>query len=466
MFIKQLYTNCLSEAAYYIESNGEAAIIDPLRDIDPYIQLAKERDATIKFIFETHFHADFVSGHIDLSKATNAPIVYGPKTETKFPVTVAADNQIFQIGDIQIVVLHTPGHTVESTCYLLKDETGKNNAIFTGDTLFVGDVGRPDISDNLSKEDLAAMLFDSLQKKIMPLEDDVIVYPAHGPGSSCGKNIGSGTSSTIGEQKQANYALKLQTKEEFIKAVTEGLHEVPHYFPINAQINKEGYESLDAVLKAGLKPLSIEEFKKIMNEDVIILDTRPASSFTEGFIPGSVFIGLEGKFAEWAGSLLPFDKPFLLVTEAGKERESVVRLARVGFSKIQGYLAGGFEAWQQAGEKTDLIINVEADELAMDIPYDDNLVVVDVRKEVEFGDGHAKGAVNIPLSEMNDPGRMADIEDHHNLYIHCGSGYRSMIASSLLKRQGIHNLRNVVGGWAKIKEESKIETEKDAAVLN
>jgi glyoxylase-like metal-dependent hydrolase (beta-lactamase superfamily II)/rhodanese-related sulfurtransferase len=466
MFIKQLYTNCLSEAAYYIESNGEAAIIDPLRDIDPYIQLAKERDATIKFIFETHFHADFVSGHIDLSKATNAPIVYGPKTETKFPVTVAADNQIFQIGDIQIVVLHTPGHTVESTCYLLKDETGKNNAIFTGDTLFVGDVGRPDISDNLLKEDLAAMLFDSLQKKIMPLEDDVIVYPAHGPGSSCGKNIGSGTSSTIGEQKQANYALKLQTKEEFIKAVTEGLHEVPHYFPINAQINKEGYESPDAVLKAGLKPLSIEEFKKIMNEDVIILDTRPASSFTEGFIPGSVFIGLEGKFAEWAGSLLPFDKPFLLVTEAGKERESVVRLARVGFSKIQGYLAGGFEAWQQAGEKTDLIINVEADELAMDIPYDDNLVVVDVRKEVEFGDGHAKGAVNIPLSEMNDPGRMADIEDHHNLYIHCGSGYRSMIASSLLKRQGIHNLRNVVGGWAKIKEESKIETEKDAAVLN
>jgi glyoxylase-like metal-dependent hydrolase (beta-lactamase superfamily II)/rhodanese-related sulfurtransferase len=466
MFIKQLYTNCLSEAAYYIESNGEAAIIDPLRDIDPYIQLAKERDATIKFIFETHFHADFVSGHIDLSKATNAPIVYGPKTETKFPVTVAADNQIFQIGDIQIVVLHTPGYTVESTCYLLKDETGKNNAIFTGDTLFVGDVGRPDISDNLSKEDLAAMLFDSLQKKIMPLEDDVIVYPAQGPGSSCGKNIGSGTSSTIGEQKQANYALKLQTKEEFIKAVTEGLHEVPHYFPINAQINKEGYESLDAVLKAGLKPLSIEEFKKIMNEDVIILDTRPASSFTEGFIPGSVFIGLEGKFAEWAGSLLPFDKPFLLVTEAGKERESVVRLARVGFSKIQGYLAGGFEAWQQAGEKTDLIINVEADELAMDIPYDDNLVVVDVRKEVEFGDGHAKGAVNIPLSEMNDPGRMADIEDHHNLYIHCGSGYRSMIASSLLKRQGIHNLRNVVGGWAKIKEESKIETEKDAAVLN
>jgi len=466
MFIKQLYTNCLSEAAYYIESNGEAAIIDPLRDVDPYIQLAKERDATIKYIFETHFHADFVSGHIDLSNATNAPIVYGPKTETKFPVTVAADGQIFQIGNIQIVVLHTPGHTVESTCYLLKDETGKNTAIFTGDTLFVGDVGRPDLSDNFSKEDLAAMLFESLQKKIILLEDDVIVYPAHGPGSSCGKNLGPGTSSTIGEQKQTNYALKPQTKEDFIKAVTEGLPEVPNYFPINAQINKEGYESLDAVLKAGLKPLSIEEFKKLMNEDGIILDTRPASSFTEGFIPGSVSIGLEGKFAEWAGSLLPFDKPFLLVTETGNERETVVRLARVGFSKIQGYLAGGFAAWQQAGEKTDLIINVEADELAMDIPYDENLVVVDVRKEVEFGDAHIKGAVNIPLIEMNDPGRMADIEDHHNLYIHCASGYRSTIASSLLKRQGIHNLRNVLGGWEKIKEESTIETEKDAAVLN
>ncbi len=466
MFIKQLYTNCLSEAAYYIESNGEAAIIDPLRDVDPYIQLAKERDATIKYIFETHFHADFVSGHIDLSNATNAPIVYGPKTETKFPVTVAADGQIFQIGNIQIVVLHTPGHTVESTCYLLKDETGKNTAIFTGDTLFVGDVGRPDLSDNFSKEDLAAMLFESLQKKIILLEDDVIVYPAHGPGSSCGKNLGPGTSSTIGEQKQTNYALKPQTKEDFIKAVTEGLPEVPNYFPINAQINKEGYESLDAVLKAGLKPLSIEEFKKLMSEDGIILDTRPASSFTEGFIPGSVSIGLEGKFAEWAGSLLPFDKPFLLVTETGNERETVVRLARVGFSKIQGYLAGGFAAWQQAGEKTDLIINVEADELAMDIPYDENLVVVDVRKEVEFGDAHIKGAVNIPLIEMNDPGRMADIEDHHNLYIHCASGYRSTIASSLLKRQGIHNLRNVLGGWSKIKEESTIETEKDAAVLN
>jgi glyoxylase-like metal-dependent hydrolase (beta-lactamase superfamily II)/rhodanese-related sulfurtransferase len=467
MFIKQLYTNCLSEAAYYIESNGEAVIIDPLRDIDLYIKLAKERNASIKYIFETHFHADFVSGHLDLSKATNAPIVYGPKTETKFPVTVADDRQAFQIGNIEIVVLHTPGHTIESTCYLLKDEVGKNHAIFTGDTLFVGDVGRPDLlSGNLSKEELAAMLYDSLQQKILVLEDSVIVYPAHGAGSSCGKNIGTNTSSTIGEQKQTNYALKQQTKEEFIKTVTEGLPEVPTYFPINAQINKDGYESLDAVLDAGLIPLDVDKFKSQMIEDVIVLDTRPAASFTDGFLPGSVFIGLEGKFAEWADSLLPFDKPFLLVTEPGKEKETVVRLARVGFSKIQGYLAGGFEAWQQAGEKTDMIISVEADELAMDIPYDDNLIVVDVRKEVEFGDEHIKGAVNIPLGEMIDPASMANIEDTHNLYVHCASGYRSVIASSLLKRQGIHNLRNVTGGWEKIKGESKIETEKDAAVLN
>ncbi len=467
MFIKQLYTNCLSEAAYYIESNGEAAIIDPLRDIDSYLQIAKERNASIKYIFETHFHADFVSGHLDLSKATNAPIVYGPNTETNFPVTVAHDGQEFALGKTHVVVLHTPGHTIESTCYLLKDELGKHYALFSGDTLFVGDVRRPDLlSGNLTKEELAGMLYESLQQKILTLEDDVIVYPAHGPGSSYGKNIGTDTSSTIGEQKQTNYALRQQTKEDFIKAVTEGLPEVPTYFPINAQINKDGYQSLDAVLNAGLTPLTVEEFKNMLNDDVILLDTRPSASFTDGFIPGSVSIGLEGKFAEWAGSLLDFDKPFLLVTEPGQEKETVVRLAHVGFSKIHGFLAGGFEAWQLAGEKKDMIISVEADELAMDIPFDENLVVVDVRKEVEFGDEHIKGAVNIPLGEMTDPASMANIEDTHNLYVHCSSGYRSVIAASLLKRQGIHNLRNVTGGWAKIKEEAKFEMEKDAAVLN
>lgn len=467
MFIKQLYTSCLSEAAYYVESDGEAAIIDPLRDIDAYIQLAKERNATIKYIFETHFHADFVSGHIDLSKAAGAPIVYGPETETGFEAIIAHDGQTFTIGKIQLKVLHTPGHTIESTSYLLKDEEGKDYAVFTGDTLFVGDVGRPDlVTGERTKEEMAGMLYDSLNSKLLPLANEVIVYPAHGPGSSCGKNIGTLTQSTIGEQKETNEALRQPSKEAFVQMVTEGLPEAPDYFPINAKINKEGYESLDAVLENGLAALSVQEFKQQMKEDSIILDTRPATTFSQGFIPGSIFIGLEGKFAEWAGSLLPFDKDLLLVTENGKEKETVIRLARVGFSKMIGYLKGSFEAWQEAGEKTDLIIDVETDELAMDIPFDEKLVVIDVRKEVEYADGHVKDAVNIPLANMTDPASMANIEDTDNLYLHCGSGYRSTVAASLLKRQGIHNLRNVLGGWTKIKEEPGIETEKDASVLN
>jgi glyoxylase-like metal-dependent hydrolase (beta-lactamase superfamily II)/rhodanese-related sulfurtransferase len=468
MFIKQLYTNCLSEAAYYIESNGEAAIIDPLRDIDSYLELAKERESTIRYIFETHFHADFVSGHLDLAKATNAPIVYGPDTVTKFPVHVAKDGEVFKLGNITIEVLHTPGHTLESTCYLLKDELGENNAVFTGDTLFVGDVGRPDLSSgNLTTEELAAMMYDSLQAKIIPLEDEVIVYPAHGPGSSCGKSLGPDTFSTIGEQKKTNYALQPQTKEDFIKAVTEGLQVAPIYFAVNAKINMEGYDSLDSVLEKGLTPLSIDEFKQKIEEEVIILDTRKAVEFTQGFVPGSISIGLEGRFAEWAGNLLPFDKPMMLVTEEGKERESVIRLARVGFSKIEGFLKGGYEGWRSAGETSDIIIDVEPDELAMDIPFDDKLIVVDVRKEVEFADGHVKGAVNIPLGTMTDPAvSMGNIEDTDNLYIHCAGGYRSVIAASLMKRQGIHNLRNVLGGWSKMKDEEKIEKEKEAAVLN
>jgi len=467
MFIKQLYTACLSEAAYYIESEGEAAVIDPLRDIEVYVELARERNAIIKYIFETHFHADFVSGHLDLAKATNAPIIYGPQTETAFEATVAGDGQIFSIGKLQLKVLHTPGHTIESTCYLLKNEDGKDYAIFTGDTLFAGDVGRPDlVTGETTKEEMAGMLYESIQAKLIPLEDDVIVYPAHGPGSSCGKNIGTATQSTIGEQKQTNEALQQTSKEAFVQMVTEDLPVAPNYFPINAKINKEGYESMDTVLENGLTALSVEEFKQQMKEDLIVLDTRAAHTFTHGFIPGSIFIGLDGKFAEWAGSILPFDKSILLVTEPGKEKETVIRLARVGFSKIAGYLQGGFEAWQQAGEKTDLVIDVEPDELAMDIPFDERLIVVDVRKEVEFADGHIKDAVNIPLSNMRDPASMANIEDTDNLYLHCGSGYRSTIAASLLKRQGIHNLRNVLGGWEKIKDEPGIETEKDASVLN
>ncbi len=468
MYIQQLYTGCLSEAAYYVESEGQAAIIDPLRDVEAYLELAKERGVTIQYIFETHFHADFVSGHLDLQKATGAPIVYGPDTETSFPIHLAKDGEVFQLGKVTIEVLHTPGHTLESTCYLLRDETGKPHAVFTGDTLFVGDVGRPDLSSgDLSKEELASKMYDSLQHKIMTLPDDVIVYPAHGAGSSCGKNLGPETYSTIGEQKQTNYALQPQTREAFIAAVTEGLAVPPQYFPINARINKEGYDSLDDILGKGLTPLSVEAFKtRSQQENVIVLDTRKSTTFVAGFVPGAISIGLDGRFAEWAGSLLPFDKPIILVTDAGQERESVVRLARVGFSKIEGYLAGGLDAWIKAGEEMDMIIDVEADELGMDLPFDPNLVVVDVRRETEFADGHVKDAVNIPLNELTDPGSMANFTDKQNLYVHCAGGYRSIIAASLMKRQGIHNLRNITGGWNAIKQEEKIPTEKEKSVLN
>ena len=471
MFVKQLYTGCISEAAYYIESDGIAAIIDPLRDIEEYLELANERKTKIKYIFETHFHADFVSGHIDLAAATGATIVYGPGTVTKFPVHVAKDGEIFEIGKLKVEVLHTPGHTLESSCFLLKDENGKDNAVFTGDTLFVGDVGRPDLAqkgNEITMEDLAGMMYESLKTKIMVLADDVIVYPAHGAGSSCGKNLGPETYSTIGEQKETNYALQPQTKEDFIKVVTEGLAAPPQYFPINALINKEGYESLDAVLRKGMQPLSIAAFKaKTDDDNTIILDTRISDLFTQGFVPGSISIGLDGRFAEWAGSLLPFDKTMILVTEKEKEKETIVRLARVGFDKIEGYLEGGFEAWQEAGEKIDMIIDVEADELSMDIPFDPNIVIVDVRKVPEYASGHIKDALNIPLADLMDPGSMADLDDKHNIYVHCAGGYRSVIASSLIKRQGIHNIRNVVGGWSKIKElPDKFEIEKDAEVLN
>ncbi len=467
MFVQQLYTGCISEAAYYIESNGVAAIIDPLRDIDAYLQLAKQRNATIQYIFETHFHADFVSGHLDLAAATGASIIYGPNTVTKFEVTVAKDNQVFKLGDVSIQVLHTPGHTLESSCYLLKDEAGKDHAIFTGDTLFVGDVGRPDLAqkDNeITIEDLAGMLYDSLHQKIMPLADDVIVYPAHGAGSSCGKNLGSETFSTIGTQKQTNYALQPQTKENFIIAVTDGLAAPPQYFPINAKINKEGYERLDTVLANGLKGLTVAAFKEqITTFEPIILDTRNATLFTQGFVPGAISIGLEGRFAEFAGSILPFDKAILLVCEPGTEKESIVRLARVGFENMIGHLAGGFDAWAKAGEPIDLIIDVEADELAMDLPFDPNMVIVDVRKTSEFDKGHIKEALTIPLDELTDPASMANFDDNQNIYIHCAGGYRSVIASSLIKRQGIHNIRNVVGGFKAISELSdKFDIEETA----
>jgi len=468
MFIKQLYTTCLSEAAYYIESDGEVAIIDPLRDVEQYILLAKERKATIKYIFETHFHADFVSGHIDLSNATGAPIIFGPGATTNFKIENAADGQIYNLGKLNFKVIHTPGHTLESTCYLLNDENNKPHAIFTGDTLFVGDVGRPDLSSgDLSSEELAGILFETLTNKIIPLPDDVIVYPAHGPGSSCGKNLGPNTFSTMVEERKTNHALQPQSKEDFITSVTTGLNAAPVYFAINAAINQKGYDDIEAVKARGNMPLSVNEFKALaLLDDVIVLDTRPATEFTEGFIAGSLFIGLEGRFAEWAGSLLPFTKKIILVTPIGKEEETVIRLARVGFDKMGGFLNGSFEAWKNAGEKVDMIIDVEPDELVMDMPHDPNLTVVDVRRETEYADGHLKEAVNLPLSDMTDVALLAQFEETENIYVHCAGGYRSVIALSIFKKEGIHNVRNVVGGWAKIKEEKGVEIKKEPSVLN
>ena len=467
MYIEQLYTNCLSEAAYYIESDGEVAIIDPLRDTQKYLDLAESRNAKIKYIFETHFHADFVSGHLDLAAKTNAPIVYGPDAHTSFPIHQAKDEEIFAIGKIKIKALHTPGHTLESTCYLLLDENNQEHAIFTGDTLFVGDVGRPDLfGARYTKEHLAEMMYLSLQSKIMPLQDNVIVYPAHGPGSSCGKNLGPETFSTIGAQKQTNYALQPQTKDEFVKVVTTGLNPPPAYFPINAKINKEGYDSLDIVLMQSKQALPVAVFKNKITEDTIILDTRKAEVFTQGFIPKSIFIGLESRFAEWVGTLIPFDKPILLVTEESQLDETLIRLSRVGYDNVIGYLNGGFAAWQNAGEEIDLIIDVDADELAMDLKFDDNIVIMDVRKEGEFNTGHLVGAKNSPLQEFTNLLAIASIDEQDNVYVHCAGGYRSVIACSLIKKEGVHNIRNIVGGWSKIKDVAELEIVLPSTTLN
>ena len=467
MFVQQIYTGCLSEAAYFVESNGEAVVIDPIRDTDGYMELAKQHNSKIKYIFETHFHADFVSGHLDLSKKTGAPIVYGPNTEANFPFHLAKDGEKFKIGAITLEVIHTPGHTLESTCYLLRDENEKPYCLFTGDTLFVGDVGRPDLSSgNLSKEELAGIMYDTMQNKILPLPDDVIIYPAHGAGSSCGKNLGAENQSTIGEQRKNNYALQQQTKEEFIKAVTDGLSEAPAYFPINAKMNKEGYDDMDDLKSKSLVALSVEQFKEKIASGDLILDTRNQEDFTNGFIPGSIFIGLEGRFAEWAGKLLSFKDPLIVVTEEGKEEETIIRLARVGFENVKGYLKGGYAAWKAAGEKNDIIIDIDADELAMDIPFDDKLLVLDVRNPNEFNEGHVKEATNLPLPEMVDVAQIASLEEDQNIYVHCQGGYRSVIAASLLKRQGYHNLRNITGGWSSIQEQKNIEVEKEVSALN
>ena len=406
----------------------------------------------IKYIFETHFHADFVSGHIELAQKTGAIIIYGPSADPHFKAHIAKDGEEFKVGDLKIKTIHTPGHTLESTCFLLHNEQDEPYCIFTGDTLFVGDVGRPDLfSGNLTKEELASIMYDSLQQKIKPLADSIILYPAHGPGSSCGKNLGPETFSTIGVQKATNYALQDMSREAFIKVVCTGLVAPPAYFPLNAKINKDGYENLDSIYEKGLLPLTIKEFKNKADAGAWIIDTRAATVFTHGFVPDAISIGLDGRFAEWAGTIIPLKQALILVTELGKEKETITRLARVGIDNIQGYLDGGFELWKNSGEKIDLIIDIEPDELAMDLPFDDHLEVLDVRKEGEFEAGHIKGAINMPVQTLMDPLNIAMLDENDNIYIHCAGGYRSVIAASIIKKHGFHNLRNVLGGFAQIK---------------
>lgn len=445
MTVEQLYTNCLSEAAYFIESNGEAAVIDPLRDYQAYIDRAASKGASIKYIFETHFHADFVSGHIDLSKNTGAPIIYGPEATTGYPIVEAKHHQHFKVGAIDIEVLHTPGHTPESTCFLLRDEKGDPYCIFTGDTLFVGDVGRPDLfGATFSKEELASLMYDSLNI-IKSLPDHVIVYPAHGPGSACGKNIGKETWSTVGNQKKLNYALQDLSREEFIKSITTGLSKPPQYFPLNAMMNKKGYDPLDEVLKKSNQAISPDDFEKAMQEGKLVIDTRHENEFENGFIPGSVFIGLHGRFAEWIGTLIDIRQPLILVTDKGKEEETIIRMARVGYDKVAGFLEGGFEAWKMAGKPYDMVISVDAEELLLDYKHDE-IAVVDVRKESEYQAGHVTGALNVVLQDFEE--QVSKLEDaDEKLYVHCQAGYRSMIAVSLLKRKGFKQLRNIRGGW-------------------
>lgn len=455
MKIEQIYTGCLSQGAYYVESNGEAAIIDPLREVAPYIEKAKKNNASIKYIFETHFHADFVSGHVTLAKETGATIVYGPQATTGFDALIAKDQQEFKIGAISLTVLHTPGHTMESTTYLLRDENEKDIAIFSGDTLFLGDVGRPDLAQkaaDLTQEDLAGILYESLRKKIMPLADDVLVYPAHGAGSACGKNLSKETVGTLGEQKKTNYALRADmTKEEFIKEVTDGLLPPPQYFPLNVKMNKEGYEDIQTVLESGTKPLSAEAFEVAANETAaIVLDVRHQDDFAKGHIPQSIFIGIDGGFAPWVGAMVGnVAQPILLVTPEGREEETVTRLARVGFDNTLGFLKGGIEAWKNADKQVDVVEGIDADELK-NIIEKNKIEIFDVRKPGEYLSEHITEAHNTPLDFIND--HMSEFPSNKPFYIHCAGGYRSMIAASILKSRGIHNLIDVKGGFGKIKE--------------
>ena len=455
MNIEQIYTGCLSQGAYYIESQGEAAIIDPLREVKPYLEKAKKNKAAIKYIFETHFHADFVSGHVTLAKETGATIVYGPEAKTGFDSLIAKDQQEFKIGEITLTVLHTPGHTMESTTYLLRDASQKDIAIFSGDTLFLGDVGRPDLAQkaaDMTQEDLAGILYESLRKKIMPLADDVLVYPAHGAGSACGKNLSKETVGTLGEQKKTNYALRADmTKEEFIKEVTDGLLPPPQYFPLNVKMNKEGYEDIDTILKSGTTPLDPEAFEKLANQSgAIILDVRHQDAFAEGHIPQSIFIGIDGGFAPWVGALIgDVEQPILLVTPEGREEETVTRLARVGFDNTLGYLDGSLEAWKKAGKATDSVEGIDTTELKT-LSEKESLTVFDVRKPGEYLSEHLPDAKNTPLDFINE--YMNEFPTGTPFYMHCAGGYRSMIAASILKSRGIHNLIDVRGGFGAIKE--------------
>lgn len=450
MYIEQMYTNCLAEAAYYIESDGEVAIIDPIRDTAPYIAKAKERNAKIKYVFETHFHADFVSGHIDLAKESGATIIYGPKAETSYQSYIAKDNEEFQVGRIKIKVLHTPGHTPESSCYLLIDENGKEHAVFTGDTLFVGDVGRPDLLDGkMSKEELAGMLYDSLNYKLKTLPDQVIVYPAHGPGSACGKNIGKDTWSTIGEQKQSNYAMKDMDKADFINVVTAGLLPPPQYFFKDAMINKKGYESLDKVMNSNLASLTPGDVEKEIQQGALVLDTRNPETFEKGFIPGAMNIGLNGSFAVWVGTLVDISTPLIIVSDEGKEEESILRLARVGFENVKGFLKGGINSWTASGKPVNTIHSITSEEFAKQYT-DAKYKVLDVRKTGEYENGHVKNAIHSCLDYL--PKNIDSLDKNQAYLVHCAAGYRSMIACSIMQAKGFRNVVNVLGGYNKIKE--------------
>ncbi len=454
MKVEQIYTGCLAQGAYYIESNGEVAIIDPLREVQPYIEKANQDGAVIKYIFETHFHADFVSGHIDLSRKTGAPIVYGPLANTDFDSITAVDEQIFKLGNVSIKVLHTPGHTMESTCYLLLDEQGNPHSLFSGDTLFLGDVGRPDLAQkaaDMTQEQLAGMLYESLMNKIMPLPNDLMVYPAHGAGSACGKNMMKETMDTLGHQKEMNYALNQPSKEAFIEAVTDGLLPPPAYFPMNVAMNKKGYASFDDVMTKGMQALRAEAFETAAESlGALILDTRSADLFSKGFIPRSINIGLDGQFAPWVGSMIvDVKQPLLLVTEDGKEEESLIRLSRVGFDNVVGHLKDGFNAWVAANKEVDAVNRISAETFKNEWVLGET-TVVDVRKESEYRAEHVDEAYNKPLDFIND--WFMEMNSEEPFYLHCAGGYRSMIAASILKARGIHNFKEVAGGFKSIAE--------------